>query len=134
MERNENKPSFGQRWDQVRAPKKAVFWIAVAAVVVTLIVGFSLGGWVTSGTARAMADEAVVQRLATVCVAQFDLNPAKDQNLAELKATSSWQRRTYIETAGWATMPGEEKPDSKVAAACAALLTQPSQETISQTK
>jgi hypothetical protein len=46
-------------------------------------------------------------------------NPGKDQKLTELKDTSSWQRRAYVEKQGWATMPGEEKPDSKVAEGCA---------------
>ena len=77
---------------------------------------------VTGGTAQAMAKDAVVQRLAAVCVAQFDQNPGKDQKLTELKDASTRQRRAYVEKQGWATMPGEEKPDSKVADECGKLL------------
>jgi len=124
VEHNEKKPGLRQRWDQARATKGGVFWFVVGAVALTLIVGFSFGGWVTAGTARAMADDAVVQRLAAVCVAQFDVTPGNTENLAELRDTSTWQRRTYIETQGWATMPGDEKPDGKVADACAKLLMQ----------
>jgi hypothetical protein len=69
-----------------------------------------------------MAQAAVVQRLAPMCVGQFNQDPAKEQKLAELKETSTWQRRVYIEKQGWATMFGEEKPDSQVADACAKLL------------
>jgi len=122
MEHNQKKLGYRQRWGEARATKKVVFWFAVAAVVLTLIVGFNWGGWVTGGTAQAMAKDAVVQRLAAVCVAQFDQNPGKDQKLAELKDISTWQRRAYVEKQGWATMPGEEKPDSKVADECAKLL------------
>jgi len=119
MEHNQKKQSYRQRWDEARATKKVVFGFAVAAVVLTLIVGFNWGGWVTGGSAQAMAKEAVVQRLAAVCVAQFDQNPGKDGKLTELKDTSIWQRRAYVEKQGWATMPGEEKPNSKVADECA---------------
>jgi hypothetical protein len=119
MEHNQKKQSYRQRWEEARATKKVVFGFAVAAVVLTLIVGFNWGGWVTGGSAQAMAKEAVVQRLAAVCVAQFDQNLGKDQKLTELKDTSTWQRRAYVEKQGWATMPGEEKPNSKVADECA---------------
>ena len=127
MEHNQKKQSYRQRWDEARATKKVVFGFAVAAVVLTMIVGFNWGGWVTGGTAQAMAKEAVVQRLAAVCVAQFDQNPGKDGKLTELKDTSIWQRRAYVEKQGWATMPGEEKPDSKVADECAKRLMEISQ-------
>ena len=43
-------------------------------MVFTMIVGFSWGGWVTGGTARqtaeTMARDAVVTRLAPICVTQ----------------------------------------------------------------
>ena len=123
MEHNQKKLGYRQRWAKVRPPKKVVFWFAVAAVVLTLIVGFNWGGWVTGGsalkTAQAMAKDAVVQRLTPMCVAQYNQDPGKVQKLTELKDTSIWQRRAYVEKQGWATIPGEEKPDSKVADECA---------------
>jgi hypothetical protein len=98
----------------------------VASIVLTIIIGFAWGGWVTGGTAREMAkviaENAVVQRLAPICVTQFNQDPGKDQKLTELKATSAWQRSDYVEKQGWATMPGEEKPDSLVADECVKLL------------
>jgi hypothetical protein len=30
-----------------------------------------------------------------------------------------WKRGEYVEKQGWATMPGEDKPDRSVANACA---------------
>ena len=95
-------------------------------MVLTMIIGFAWGGWVTGGTARSMAqtiaDEAVVKRLAPMCVVQFKQAPGKDQKLEELGKTDSWKRSEYVEKQGWATLPGEEKPDSKVAEECARLL------------
>ena len=49
-------------------------------------------------------------------------DPAKDQKLNDLKAIDSWKRSDFVAQQGWATMPGEEKPDQKVAEACAKLL------------
>ena len=67
MEQAEQKVSFRQRWDEAQATKKVVFWAILGAIVLTMIVGFGWGGWVTGGTAQAMgetmADDAVVQRL-----------------------------------------------------------------------
>jgi hypothetical protein len=100
-----------------------VFWLCLAAILLTMLVGFNWGGWVRGSTAQKMATvtarDAIVQRLATICVAQFNLDVGKDQKLQELKETSSYERAKYVTTQGWATMPGEEKPESRVADACA---------------
>ena len=78
----------------------------------------------TGGSAQRMAENAsqsaVVERLAPICVLQFNQDPQKDQKLVEFKELiSSYQRSQYIEEQGWATMPGEANPDNKVAAECA---------------
>ena len=119
--------SFAERLREVRPSKKIVFGLMAAAAVLTMIVGFRWGGWVTGSAAHSAAataaNAAVVSRLAPICVAQFNLDPQKDQKLSELKAmTSSYQRTTYLATQTWAIMPGETKSDSGVADACARLL------------
>lgn len=120
------KVSFGDWWREARPTKTAVFWSWVGSVVLTMIIGFAWGGWVTGGTAQKMAekiaDDAVVKRLAPICVLQFTRDPGKDQKLKELKAAGSYQAGEYVEKQGWATIPGEEKPDSNVASECARLL------------
>ena len=119
MEQKKEKVSFGQRWREARPTKTLVFWSWVASVVITMIIGFAWGGWVTGGTARKIAKELVVSRLAPICVAQFQKDPEKDQKLKELKEMSSYQRGDYVKKQGWATIPGEKEPDSKVADECA---------------
>jgi hypothetical protein len=118
--------SMGQRWREAQPTKTMTFWACIASVVLTMIVGFAWGGWVTCGTAQKMADtradDAVTKRLAPICVVQFQRDPGKVQKLVALQGTDSWQRDGYVEKQGWATMPGEEKSDSKVAEACAQLL------------
>jgi len=130
MVQSNEKVSFGQRWSKAQPTKTVLFWSCVACVVLTMIIGFTWGGWVTGGTAQKMAEEkaekAVVDRLAPICVAQFNQDPGKDQKLKELEETDSWKRRDYVKEQGWATMPGEEKPDDttvrKVADECVSLL------------
>jgi len=120
------KLSLGQRWTNVQPTKTMAFWSCMASIVLTMIVGFAWGGWVTGGTAQklaeTLADNAVVNRLAPICVVQFNQDPGKAQKLTELKGTDSWQRDGYVEKQGWATMPGEAKTDRNVAEACAKLL------------
>lgn len=108
---------------------KLLVWGAIGGAIVLAIIGFAWGGWVTGGTAqemaKEMADEAVIDRLAPICVLQFNQDPEKDKKLAELKKLSSWDRGPYVEKQGWATMPGEKEPDSEVAGECAGRLVEP---------
>ena len=119
--------SFGEKWREARPSKKVVFGLLVAAAVLTMIVGFNWGGWVSGDTAQKSAvkgaQAAVVLRLAPICVAQANLDPQSASKLAELKAiTTSYDRPKYVKEQGWATMPGDEAPDNNVADACAKLL------------
>jgi hypothetical protein len=123
--------TLGQRWGAVQPTKMTVFWFCLASIILTMIIGFNWGGWVRASTAQKsaalMAQNAVVQRLTTFCVGQFNLDANKEQKLQELIATSTYKRAEFVTTQGWATLPGEEKPDNKVADACAKqlALTQP---------
>ena len=126
MEANRDKQSVGQRWSSARPTKTLLFWSCVGSMVLTMIVGFSWGGWVTGGTARQTAEttatDAVVRRLAPICVVQSTRDMGKGAKLVALKDESSWQRGEYVGKQGWATMPGEQEPDRRVAEACATLL------------
>jgi len=116
------KVSFKKWWQDARPTKTVVFWACVASVVLTIIVGFAWGGWVTDGTAQKIADQrardAVIERLAPICVAQFNQDPEKVQKLEELKNASTYQRRTYLQDQGWADMPGEQGADRGVEDEC----------------
>ncbi len=109
-------------WEKI----KLVLGGAVGGAIVLAIVGFVWGGWVTGGTAQEMAEEmaenAVVGRLAPICVEQFNRDSEKEQKLKGLKKEDSWKRDDYVEKQGWATMPGETKPDSEVAEKCTELI------------
>jgi hypothetical protein len=102
---------------------KAFAWGMAVGAVALLIVVFSAGWVVTSGSAllkaKAMAATAVMNRLAPISVAQFMLDPDKEERLYELKELDAWKRGEYVEKQGWATMPGEKNPDSMLATECA---------------
>lgn len=113
-----------QRWSKAKLKKSVVFWIAIGAIVLTMFLGFTRGGWTTGGTARHMAEvsaqNAVVERLAPICVAQFNVDAQRAVRLEELKAVNSSSKRTaYVTEQGWATMPGETAADKRVATECA---------------
>ncbi len=122
----ESKPSMGQRWSQAQPTKMATFWLCLASVAVVLIVGFTWGGWMTEGgaekQAQAMAKDAVIERLAPICVAQFNLDPDNALKLSEFNELTSSQQPRFVREQGWATLSGETEPDRQVANACAKLL------------
>jgi len=103
-------------------------WSAVGGAAVLALIGFNYGGWVTGGTAAAMAKEtaaeAVADRLGAICAAQFNSDAEKNKKLQEMKGKDSWDKGRYIETQSWAIMPGQDKPESNVAEACAKHLTE----------
>ena len=119
-----NTTTFRQRWSTAKLKKSVVFWIAVGAVLLTLFLGFTRGGWTTGGNATNMAEKAVagavVERLTSICVAQFGADPQQALKLEELQAiTSSSKRIAFVKDQGWATMPDETSPDNKIASECA---------------
>jgi hypothetical protein len=106
---------------------KPVLWGAVAGSVVTMITGFSYGGWTTSSTsarlAKTQADTAVTMALVPICVAKSKADGAAVMKMVELRAlTSSYEQRDFVTKTGWATVAGSDDPNSDVAEACAAAL------------
>ena len=106
---------------------KPAVWGAIGGAVAVMIVGFSWGGWVLGGTAERMAaqraETAVTAGLLPICLDRFRQQPDAAARLAQLRQTSSWMRREFVERGGWATMPGSERPNGQVASACADTLT-----------
>jgi hypothetical protein len=122
----QKKKSLKKRWAEARPTKTSVFWYLIATMILTMIVGFAWGGWVTDSTAqrlaRETAEDAVIERLASICVAQFNQAPGNGTKLEELKKASTYQRDDYVRDQGWATMLDEENADRKVVDACVELL------------
>lgn len=115
-----------QRWSEYRPTVKRVFGIALGSSALTLLVGFGLGGWVTGGTARQMAEQAAAashdQLAAAVCAEQFLRAADAGQRLKKLQSLLWWERDDRIAADGWATMPGETAASAEVAEMCATSL------------
>jgi hypothetical protein len=118
-----SEPGLGQRYRNYRPSKSSVFWVGVACIVATMIIGFTWGGWVTAATARDRADvaarDARTDLEATLCVARFMDGSDARARLATLKQTNSWQRDEVVTRGGWATLPGAAMPATGVADLCA---------------
>lgn len=118
--------SMSQRWENFRPSKTLWFWSVAGAAVLTMIIGFTAGGWTTSGTATKMAADAEsnarAELVANICVQNFVTGPNAVQKLAELKETSSYQRRGFITDGGWVELAGMERPAPGAAELCASEL------------
>ena len=100
---------------------------AVVGAIALAIVGFTSLGWVTANKAESMADKsanaAVVKALVPVCVARAQMDPETGPLLQELGGvTSKYERRSFVEKAGWAKMPGDDTSNRNLAEACAKAL------------
>ena len=100
----QSKQSLGQKWSAVRPTKMGLVWSWVASIIVTMVIGFTWGGWVTGGTAQKMAEaggeNAVVKRLAPVCVVQFKQDAEKGPKAKGLKETSQWEQADFVTRQG----------------------------------
>ena len=122
------KPSLSRRWEDYQPSKTILVWACIAAVIATIVVGFSWGGWVTGGTSQTMAkaagDTARGELASAICVERFNAAPDAAAKLAEFKAIpDSYKKRQFVEAGGWATMPGQTSPDRRGAEGCATALT-----------
>jgi len=110
-------------------PTKTVwFWSTAAAVALTIIIGFSTGGWVTGSSAdaraEAAAEDAVVAFAANICAYRFLQAPDAGSQLTALKDEGIYERGTMLEDGGWVTFAGAEQPLRGVARECADQLMQ----------
>jgi pimeloyl-ACP methyl ester carboxylesterase len=114
------KQTIGQRWEAYRPTKGLAAWAFLVGAVGVVVVGFSWGGWVTGGTARTMAANAATtandQLVAAICVDRFNTGADAPAQLVALKALGTYERGSFIEKGGWATMPPEKTAPTRTAA------------------
>jgi len=113
-------------WSDYKPSKTIWLWSCVGAAVLTMIVGFTAGGWVTGKTAAEQAEAsthaAVAQLAAGICVHRFMAAPDAQAALAALKGADSWKRDTMIEKGGWVTFADAKAPVDGAAGLCASKL------------
>lgn len=113
-------------WSEYQPTKKVWFWSTIGASLLTMVVGFTFGGWMTAGGASVMADQAVrtarAGLISNICVHNFVSAANAADNLKELKSKSSWERDDFITDGGWASVDGLVAPVPNAADACAKAL------------
>lgn len=102
---------------------KTVFASAVGGALVWWIVLSAVFGWMTAGSAEKKAGEqvqaAVLDLLTPICVEMFHQDSESEAKLKALKEESDWNQADYVVKQGWATMPGHDIPENRIAKACA---------------
>ncbi|TPJ45423.1 hypothetical protein [Mesorhizobium sp. B2-7-1] len=115
--------TVSQRFDEYQPSKTLWFWSVVGAAVLTMIVGFTAGGWTTAGTASEMAKTSAIKAraelVANLCVEKFVTASNATENLTKLKGTSSYQRDSFISDGGWVKLAGMKKDAPGAADLCA---------------
>ena len=101
------------------AMMKFGIWGAAIGAALVMVVGFTVGGWMTTTTAEKLSTEAVLASRTSVCVGQFMKGSNHETDLKAFKETDSWKRREFIEKGGWDKMPGEDTAHNYVSRACA---------------
>ena len=89
----------------------------VIGAVATAAIGFSVGGWVTGGTAEklanARADDAVIGVMTPVCVDRFQHDADAASYLATLTTLEPYKQADFIREKGpWATFTGYKFADT----------------------
>ena len=109
--------------------KAALGWTAAGASVLTIVAGFTIGGWVTGGGAERMVQEARVggqaELAAAVCAANFRDAPTALEKQAELASMTTMRQRQFVLAQPWGQVPGAEGAVGRSAAEiCARMITQ----------
>ncbi|AEC20959.1 hypothetical protein PT7_2419 [Pusillimonas sp. T7-7] len=108
---------------EYRPTKTVWFWSSVGVAALTMIVGFTAGGWVTGGTAteqaQASTEQAVATLAANICANRFLAAPDAAHQVTMLKEVDSWKQDSFIEEGGWVTFANMKDPIDGAADLCA---------------
>ena len=94
-------------------------WGLILGAAITMIVGFSWGGWTTANTTKKLTHNAVVEEQSAICIAQFMAGENQAERMKDFQKESRWQRPDFITKGGWDKMPGQEVAMNGVNRACA---------------
>jgi hypothetical protein len=105
---------------------KSALWGAVGGAAALAIIGFNWGGWQTTSSANRMANEQagkkVIAALAPFCADRFLKSADATQSADLLKLTTSYERGSFLEKAGYTSLPGSTETNWGVGRACGDLL------------
>jgi len=114
---------ISERFTAYRPSKKLWFWSTLGCMIAVIVVGFTWGGWVTSGTAadraNTAAQAATAELAANICAHRFLAAPDAAAQLAALQKESSYSRSDFLEKGGWLTFAGAKEPIDAAGSLCA---------------
>lgn len=120
--------SFIQSMKDFTPTKTTLFWTAAGAGVLTIVLGFSYGGWKTGGAADEMARTAATaahtELAARICVENFAADPQAIALRDEMMAAATSRQRSFVQERPWALMPGDSAAGRQVAELCARYITE----------
>lgn len=100
---------------------------AVIGAILTALIGFGLGGWVTKGAAEKMAvaasEKAMVAVLAPVCAEKFLAQPKAAAKKAALARLTKDQKRKGLPKE-WTTLPDQLAQNPSLVKECTKLVLQ----------
>ncbi len=101
-EDNTPKRPMKERWANYQPNKHSMYKAVGFTVLLTLALGFTLGGWYTRGGAQELARQAQIDYAAELCVERFTAADVSGQKLAELTSVEGHhQRRNALEDGDW---------------------------------
>jgi hypothetical protein len=107
-------------------PSKAMIWSFIFGAAAMVVLTLSTGWLTTQSVVQQKAEAARTAALVPFCVANAQNDPlwksADPKHSSDAFYDKSWGQDTFVENAGWATMPGSDSADPKVADACAKAL------------
>lgn len=113
-------------WRDHRPSKRVWLWSMIGASALTMTIGFTIGGWLPTGRAVVLADIAArnarAALVADLCVQKFVSSANAAENLTALKASSYWERNSFIERGGWTLISGVRKPNADAIDRCVEVL------------
>lgn len=105
----ESKPakrSMKERWANYQPNKNSLYKAVGYSVFLTVALGFTLGGWHTSGGTQELVRESRVDYAAQLCADKFKAADTNGENLAELKSVEGqYQRRHALKDGDWVMAP-----------------------------
>lgn len=111
-----------ERWANYQPTKKSIYKAIGYSVFATVALGFTVGGWHTTGGAQEVAQNARVDYAAQLCADRFIAADITGQNLANLKKVNGRAQRGNVLARGdWVAVPAgaSEEFVAQVRGACA---------------
>ncbi len=95
-----------ERWANYQPNKKSIYKAVGYSALLTIVLGFTAGGWRTSSGAEELAQQARVDYAAELCVERFMAADVTGQNLASLKKVNGRSQRGNVLARGdWVAVP-----------------------------